>query len=40
MAASLTLCIMKLDGEPPEKLARFTEHTIDVVMAYGRDGTG
>lgn len=40
MAASLTLCIMKLDGEPPEKLARFTEHTIDVVMAYGRDDTG
>ncbi len=36
MSASHALSLMKLDGEPEEKLQRFTEHTIDVVLAYSR----
>jgi len=36
LSASQTLSIMKLDGEPEEKLRRFTQHTIDVVLAYSR----
>jgi len=35
LSASHSLSMMKLDGEPEEKLKRFTEHTIDVVLAYG-----
>lgn len=36
ISASQTLALMKLDGEPKDKLERFTQHTIDVVLAYGR----
>lgn len=36
MSASQALALMKLDGEPEEKLARFTDHTINVVLAYGK----
>jgi len=36
LSASQALSIMKLDGEPEEKLRRFTQHTIDVVLAYSR----
>lgn len=36
LSASQALTMMKLDNEPDEKLERFTEHTIDVVLAYGR----
>lgn len=36
LSASQALSMMKIDGEPKEKLVRFTEHTIDVVLAYGR----
>lgn len=36
LSASQALTMMKLDNEPVEKLERFTEHTIDVVLAYGR----
>ncbi len=36
LSASHTLSLMKLDGEPAEKLERFTEHTIEVVLAYSR----
>jgi len=34
LSASNALGQMKLDGEPEEKLIRFTQHTIDVVLAY------
>lgn len=37
ISASQTLALMKLDGEPTEKLERFTQHTIDVVLAFRRD---
>lgn len=37
LSASQALTLMKLDGEPDEKLERFTEHTIDVVLAYSRN---
>ena len=37
LSASQALTMMKLDNEPAEKLERFTEHTIDVVLAYGRN---
>ncbi len=36
LSASHTLALMKLDGEPEEKIERFTDHTIQVVLAYGR----
>ena len=36
LSASHALSVMKIDGEPEEKLARFTDHTIDVVLAYGK----
>ncbi len=36
LSACQALSMMKLDGEPVEKLNRFTEHTIDVVLAYSR----
>lgn len=36
LSASQALSLMKLDGEPQEKLERFTKHTIDVVLAYSR----
>lgn len=36
LSASQALQLMKIDGEPAEKLARFTDHTIDVVLAYGK----
>lgn len=36
LSASHALSVMKIDGEPEEKLARFTDHTIDVVIAYGK----
>lgn len=36
LSASQTLSVMKIDGEPREKLERFTDHTIDVVLAYGK----
>ena len=36
LSASHTLALMKLDGEPEEKIERFTDHTIEVVLAYGR----
>jgi len=36
LSASQALSLMKIDGEPEEKLARFTDHTIDVVLAYGK----
>lgn len=36
LSASQALSLMKIDGEPREKLERFTEHTIDVVLAYSR----
>lgn len=36
LSASQALSVMKLDGEPEDKLRRFTEHTIDVVLAYSR----
>jgi len=36
LSASEALSLMKIDGEPEEKLARFTDHTIDVVLAYGK----
>lgn len=36
LSASEALSVMKIDGEPPEKLVRFTDHTIDVVLAYGK----
>lgn len=38
LSASQALSLMKIDGEPEEKLARFTDHTIDVVLAYGKRG--
>lgn len=38
LSASQALSVMKIDGEPEEKLARFTDHTIDVVLAYGKQG--
>ncbi|PCI61759.1 MAG: hypothetical protein COB37_07840 [Kordiimonadales bacterium] len=34
MSAAQALSLMKIDGEPEEKLARFTDHTINVVLAY------
>ncbi|MBL4789410.1 MAG: TetR/AcrR family transcriptional regulator [Kordiimonadaceae bacterium] len=34
MSAAQALSLMKIDGEPEEKLARFTDHTIKVVLAY------
>ena len=37
LSASHALSLMKIDGEPDEKLARFTDHTIDVVLAYGKN---
>ncbi len=37
LSASHALSVMKIDGEPEEKLARFTDHTIDVVLAYGKE---
>ena len=36
LSASQALSMMKIDGEPADKLKRFTEHTIDVVLAYSR----
>jgi len=36
LSASNALTMMKFDGEPAEKLERFTEHTIAVVLAYSR----
>jgi len=36
LSTSHALSMMKLDGEPEEKLQRFTEHAIDVVLAYSR----
>ena len=36
LSASHALSVMKIDGEPEEKLARFTDHTIDAVLAYGK----
>lgn len=36
LSASHALSLMKIDGEPDEKLERFTAHTIDVVLAYGK----
>ncbi|WP_262694826.1 TetR/AcrR family transcriptional regulator [Kordiimonas aquimaris] len=36
LSASEALAIMKVDGEPDEKLERFTKHTIEVVLAYGK----
>lgn len=36
LSASEALSVMKIDCEPEEKLARFTDHTIDVVLAYGK----
>lgn len=37
LGASQMLGVMKLDGEAQERMDRFTRHTIDVVLAYGRD---
>ncbi|MFC3052987.1 TetR/AcrR family transcriptional regulator [Kordiimonas pumila] len=34
LSASQALAQMKLDGEPDEKLKRFIDHTIDVVLAF------
>lgn len=34
LSAAQTLALMKIDGEPEEKLTRFTDHTIDVVLAF------
>ena len=36
MAASQTLSMMKLDGMDEIRIQRFVNHTIDVVIAYGR----
>lgn len=36
LSASEALALMKIDNEPNDKLERFTQHTIDVVLAYGR----
>lgn len=36
LSASEALSLMKIDREPAEKLTRFTDHTIDVVLAYGK----
>ena len=36
LAATQSLVLMKIDGEPDEKIERFTEHTIDVLDAYWR----
>jgi len=38
LSASEALAIMKVDGEPNDKLERFTKHTIEVVLAYGKSG--
>lgn len=38
LSASHALTVMKIDGEPQDKLERFTDHTIDVVLAYGKKG--
>jgi len=40
LSASQALSLMKIDGEPREKLERFTEHTIDVVLAFGKKAGG
>lgn len=37
LAASQMLTVMKLDGLSKERMDRFTEHTIDVVLAYSGD---
>lgn len=37
LSASEALAIMKVDGEPNDKLERFTQHTIEVVLAYGKN---
>jgi TetR/AcrR family hemagglutinin/protease transcriptional regulator len=36
LSASQTISLMKLDGEPEDKIQRFTDHTIDVVLAFNK----
>lgn len=36
LSATQALALMKIDGEPNEKIERFTEHTIEVLNAYWR----
>ncbi len=36
LSACQSFALMKFDGEPQEKIERFTEHTIEVLAAYWR----
>lgn len=39
LSACQSFALMKFDGEPQEKIERFTEHTIEVLAAYWRSRT-